>query len=54
MALIITVSGLKDDITRVNELIKLFLFSEFISLIKPTPITFTILTSITRKIPLLV
>ena len=53
-ALITTVSGLIDDIIRVNELIKSFLLFEFIFLIEPTFILSTILTSITRKIPLLV
>ena len=53
-ALIIIVSGLIDDIIRVNELIELFLFFEFISSIKPTSIFSTISTSVIRKILLLV
>ena len=53
-ALIIIVNNLIDDIIRVNKLIKLSLFFEFISLIKLTFISFIILTSITRKILLLV
>ena len=52
--LIIIVSSLTDNITRVNKLIKSFLLPDFIFLIEPTPTPFTILTSITRKIPLLV
>ena len=52
--LIITVSNLTDDIIRVNKLIKLSLFFEFISLIELIFTPFTISTSITRKILLLV
>ena len=53
-ALIIIVSGLIDNIIRVNKLIKSFLLFEFISLIKSILILSTILTSVTRKILLLI
>ena len=52
--LIIIFNSLKDNIIRVNRLIKLLLFPEFISLIKPTFITFIISTFIIYKILLLV